>query len=512
MSLTKATFSMIEGAPVNVLDYGAVGDGVADDTAAGTAAIATGRPVYWPTGTYKVSPITTPLSGSEPNRTSAWVLANDQIMFGDGPGSILLWGTPGTQQCFFKAANCTNVGLKNLRFDGGYSSIVVDPTADGSVDGVTVENCYFDNLLIDVLGGNQLALDDQSKYGKNIFVRSCFSSGPAVHSILFTNCYNAQATGNSFNNVTGGFCIDASQGSRNVVVANNTADTCKYFCKVESTNIPPAVAANSASHEVVISGNTAINIDEYGIFINNAADHISIVGNIMVGFTDYGIYLSQSIAYTHNGSLAVSANILSADPVSTTAIGIYDDMGSNGTNPHVFANNVIDEVLTGIRISRKTAVITGGSIDCTGSCVLLDVAFVLDGIIVSGVKMKGATGVNADGVGQPITRLTITGNQIAFTAAGIVTDATTYQSVFNDNSMTSSAPTIGGIVLTSPTNSSIQNNLINMSSASIDAITNATVMNDCIVTGNVTTRPITITNPSPGVISTGNISNATYYA
>jgi hypothetical protein len=42
MALTKATYSMIEGAPVNVLDYGAVGDGVADDRAAIHAAIAAG--------------------------------------------------------------------------------------------------------------------------------------------------------------------------------------------------------------------------------------------------------------------------------------------------------------------------------------------------------------------------------------------------------------------------------------------------------------------------------------
>jgi hypothetical protein len=34
MSLTKVSYSMIQGAPFNVLDYGAVGDGVADDTAA----------------------------------------------------------------------------------------------------------------------------------------------------------------------------------------------------------------------------------------------------------------------------------------------------------------------------------------------------------------------------------------------------------------------------------------------------------------------------------------------
>ena len=55
MSLTKATYSMIEGAPINVLDFGAVGDGVADDTAAFVAAVAAGLAIWVPEGDYKIT-------------------------------------------------------------------------------------------------------------------------------------------------------------------------------------------------------------------------------------------------------------------------------------------------------------------------------------------------------------------------------------------------------------------------------------------------------------------------
>ena len=56
MSLTKVTYSMIDGAAVNVQDYGAVGDGSNDDTTAiknaVTSAVAAGKTLFFPSGVY----------------------------------------------------------------------------------------------------------------------------------------------------------------------------------------------------------------------------------------------------------------------------------------------------------------------------------------------------------------------------------------------------------------------------------------------------------------------------
>jgi hypothetical protein len=74
MSLTKVSYSMIQGAVSNVLDFGATGDGVADDTAfiqsAIDSLIATGGAVYLPKGSYKI--------------TSALEIPYGVSIFGDG--------------------------------------------------------------------------------------------------------------------------------------------------------------------------------------------------------------------------------------------------------------------------------------------------------------------------------------------------------------------------------------------------------------------------------------------
>jgi hypothetical protein len=78
MALTKASYSMINGAPINVLDYGADPTGLADSTTAMQAAHNTGKTVYYPTGTYKFTTLTNIISGG---------------IVGDGPQQSILSST-----------------------------------------------------------------------------------------------------------------------------------------------------------------------------------------------------------------------------------------------------------------------------------------------------------------------------------------------------------------------------------------------------------------------------------
>jgi hypothetical protein len=94
MALTKASYSMITGAPVNVKDFGATGDGTTDDTAAIQLAItyiysfakadSTGTPpaLYFPSGTYLMSSTIT--MGS-----SGFQYTLSPYFFGDGTGTII---------------------------------------------------------------------------------------------------------------------------------------------------------------------------------------------------------------------------------------------------------------------------------------------------------------------------------------------------------------------------------------------------------------------------------------
>ena len=130
MGLTKVTYSMIEGAPVNVLDFGAVGDGVADDGDAIRAACAASNVVYFPAGTYK-------FTGS-----SVTPLSSNFYYYGDGAGvSIIQLGTGA--QFFSSSTNANTIVVEKLKFTGGAGAFQWTATG-ANISGVkTFRDCYF---------------------------------------------------------------------------------------------------------------------------------------------------------------------------------------------------------------------------------------------------------------------------------------------------------------------------------------------------------------------------------
>jgi hypothetical protein len=135
MALTKVTYSMIEGAPVNVLDFGADPTGVADSTTAIQAAVSAGTHVVFPFGTYKFAKVTK-ASGS---------------IYIEGNGSrflTILNPTFSTSQNFFEFNGCDAVRLNNFICDGGQgTSTAIISGATNDDDGIRCENC--DDVAID---------------------------------------------------------------------------------------------------------------------------------------------------------------------------------------------------------------------------------------------------------------------------------------------------------------------------------------------------------------------------
>jgi hypothetical protein len=104
MSLTKASYSMINGAYANVLDYGASPSAsAATNTSAFVAAIATGKRVYIPNGTYSVNAITL--------QSNTWIEGESTA------GVILVANT--NSSSIFEVASAGKISLSNMTWKAG---------------------------------------------------------------------------------------------------------------------------------------------------------------------------------------------------------------------------------------------------------------------------------------------------------------------------------------------------------------------------------------------------------
>lgn len=152
MSLTKATYSMIQGAVANVLDFGADPTNTADSTAAINAAIASlgsnGGTVFFPTGRYKT---TSKITVSTPVR-----------IVGTGRGS-----NGGVHKCeIVKTGSYTALEFVPGAAWGGIEDIAIG----SSNSAFTGDGLYISSGRIDV---DRISITNQGTMGINVYDANC---------------------------------------------------------------------------------------------------------------------------------------------------------------------------------------------------------------------------------------------------------------------------------------------------------------------------------------------------
>jgi hypothetical protein len=352
MSLTKVSYSMIEGATINVLDFGAVADGVADDTAAIQAAIAYTlangyRTLYFPAGTYKTS-------------ASLTIAVQGFDLIGDGALSTKIKPTSALTSPCIQMGNGSstprpsgNMVISGLFLDGVNT---VNTNADGLYmfcSHLEVRDC----IISEFAGHGVNAFDSYSNKITHCRIYKCGKNGVNLvqaanifevswNYILENDNYGIYASGgnslvlygnnlenNQYNPIR--LIGNGTSAMRNVTLNNN------YF---ENNSVDPGfpdgIYVNYGVGEITgllvennyFEGNGTINIQD----INTAIVKNNVNGTLKVNFTGYNIFTENQL------------------------LGNYDVTGNNGqlsayTNHNGTDGYTIEGRCTGLRVFTKEA-------------------------------------------------------------------------------------------------------------------------------------------------------------
>jgi hypothetical protein len=372
MSLTKVTFSMIEQGKQfnNVLDFGVVGNGVANDTVALQNAInaSAGGVLYFPAGTYLCSQLN---------------LVSNLTVIGAGRDNTIIKSNGTNVSGFVGGSNVNNVTVQDLQVDFADIVSVSATTALGFFQSnfVKILNCKiikFNKLAIGINSTRYFWIQDN-------YIERTTPDAQGVNECMLATETGSQTT--QYGWIQNNTCVNSGsiwQGSW-LWIENNRITNWRYGAGIslaQTTNTFYNVVANNFI-ETDYTGLDSDNLPINGIECWAASNKI--YGNTIRGASGSGIFvggqnnvISKNLCFNNNtytavpltnGAITLSYNTSTFNPNGSVVSGniCFDTLGGAGTQQYglvmgsnavgvfttnvsilnnVFANNKIGQVLT----------------------------------------------------------------------------------------------------------------------------------------------------------------------
>lgn len=358
---------------INVKAYGAVGNGVTDDSAAVQAAFNAAIP-----GSVVLFPAS---ANAYIINTAINVPISNITVVGYG---AILGNTADTQYKKFNVNGPKGfIRFEGLAFSGGYSS------------------------MAPVVNNGTIAITNSSQ----ITVNNCwFYQTNAAGVIIAGDSYDVTVTNCKFFSTYIGVITAVTGGNKpfNINISNNFFRT--GLGTTSSANSGAVILSNTAPFGsgagIVVSGNEIRSYGKYGVYLNTAV-HNSIVSDNFISGTGIGVQVEASTG------VVVSGNTL-RDIVNE---GILVQNGSDNVNVSGNVLNTTDSNSNGIKLAVVTrGTVSGNNVESNGDAVVItDCA----NPTVTGNTLR-STGeqvmIIGGGVSNVVSNFVVSGN--SFTAAG----------------------------------------------------------------------------------------------